>query len=171
MDFFRKSPRNLPKTRVKKLSKAYAKFSEDPDAIFDATNNITSLLLVFNKIVVFQQQMLFFRSFFDFYLNKTVFAWKINICCWKTTFLLQTSNNDAMLLTATNIASGAYDDNRSQNPSEILRFPKNLDLISISDNFWKFILSFTYERISQGIPRKSPISRNTHLQRTNCELA
>ena len=53
----------------------------------------------------------------------------------KTTILLKTSNNDAMLLTATNIASGAYDDNRSQNPSEILRFPKNLDLISISDNF------------------------------------
>ena len=132
MNFFSKSPRNLPKTRVKKLSKAYARFSEDPDAIFDATNNITSLLLVFNKIVVFQQQMLFFRSFFDFYLNKTVFAWKINICCWKTTFLLQTSNNDAMLLTATNIASGAYDDNRSQNPSEILRFPKNLD-------FWQFL--------------------------------
>ena len=132
MNFLSKSPRNLPKTRVKKLSKAYARFSEDPDAIFDATNNITSLLLVFNKIVVFQQQMLFFRSFFDFYLNKTIFAWKINICWWKTTFLLQISNNDAMLLTATNIASGVYDDNRSQNSSEILTFPKNLD-------FWQFL--------------------------------
>ncbi len=66
MNFLSKSPMNLPKTLVKKLSKAYARFSEDPDAIFDATNNITSLLLVFNKIVVFQQQMLFFRSFFRF---------------------------------------------------------------------------------------------------------
>ena len=45
----------------------------------------------------------------------------------KTTFLLKTSNSDAMLLTATNIASGAYDDNRNPNPSEILRFSKNLD--------------------------------------------
>ena len=37
-----------------------------------------------------------------------------------------------MLLAATNIASGACDDNWNQNPSEILRFSKNLD-------FWQFL--------------------------------
>ena len=50
----------------------------------------------------------------------------------KTTFLLKMSNNDAMVLPATNIAPGAHDDNLNQNPSEILRFLKNLD-------FWQFL--------------------------------
>ena len=132
MNFFSKSPRNLPKTRVKKLSKTYARFSYGPDAINDVQCNITSLLLIFNKNVVFRQQMLFFHSNLDFYLDECTEPWKINICCWKTTFLLKMSNNDAMLLPATNIASGAHDDNWNQNPSEILRFSKNLD-------FWQFL--------------------------------
>ena len=91
----------------------------------------------FQQKCCFQQQMLFFRKFFDFCLNKTIFTWKINIYCWKTTLLLKTSNNDAMFLTATNIASGAHDDNWNQNPSEILRFSKNLD-------FWQ-ILKIDFE--------------------------
>ena len=132
MNFFSKFPRNVPKTLIKKLSKPYARFSEGPDAINDVQCNITSLLLIFNKNVVFRQQMLFFHSNLDFYLDECTEPWKINICCWKTTFLLKTSNNDAVLLPATNIASGAHDDNWNQNPSEILRFSKNLD-------FWQFL--------------------------------
>ena len=60
----------LEATQVKKSSKAYPMFSEGPDAINDVQNNITSLLLIFNKSVVFRQQMLFFHSNFDFYLNE-----------------------------------------------------------------------------------------------------
>ena len=55
LNFFSKSPKNLVKTQVKKLSKAYAGFSEGPDVINDAQYNITSLLLIFNKNVVFRQ--------------------------------------------------------------------------------------------------------------------
>ena len=68
--FFSKFPRNLPKTRVKRLSKACARVSESLDAINDVQGNITSMLLVFNKIVVFQQQMLFFHYNLDFYMNE-----------------------------------------------------------------------------------------------------
>ncbi len=57
-----KSPRNLSKTRVKKLNKVYAMFSEGADAINDLQYNITSLLLIFNKSVVFRQQMLIFQD-------------------------------------------------------------------------------------------------------------
>ena len=74
--FFSKSPRNLPKTRVKKLSKAYARFSEGPDAMNDVQYNITSLLLIFNKNVVFRKQMLFFHSDLDFYMDKCAETWK-----------------------------------------------------------------------------------------------
>ena len=127
MNFFSKSPRNLVKTQVKQLSKAYTRFSEGPDAINDVQNNITSLLLIFNKSVVFRQQMLFFHSNLDFYLNERTESRKINICCQKTTFLLKMSNNDAMLLPASNIASWAHVDNSNQHPFTILRFSKNLD--------------------------------------------
>ena len=48
------------------------RFSEGPDSINDVQNNITSLLLIFNKSVVFRQQMLFFHSNFDFYLNESI---------------------------------------------------------------------------------------------------
>ena len=41
--------------------------------------------------------------------------------------MLKISNNDAMLLAASNIASEAYGDYSNQNQSEILRFSKNLD--------------------------------------------
>ena len=58
------------KTRVKKLSKPYALFLKSPHAINDVQYNITSLLLIFNKSVVFRQQMLFFHSNLDFYLNE-----------------------------------------------------------------------------------------------------
>ena len=40
MNFSTKSPRNLVKTQVKQLSKAYTRFSEGPDAINDVQNNI-----------------------------------------------------------------------------------------------------------------------------------
>ena len=45
----------------------------------------------------------------------------------KTTFLLKISNNGAMLLPASNIASYAHVDNSNQHPSTILRFSKNLN--------------------------------------------
>ena len=131
MNFFSKSPRNLPKTRVKKLSKTYARFSKGSDAINNLQYNITSFLLIFNKNVVFRQQMLFFHSNLDFYLNERTESWKINICCQKTTLLLKMSNNDAMLLPSSNIASLDYADNSNQHPSTIIRFSKNLD-------FWQF---------------------------------
>ncbi len=41
------------------------------------------------------------------------------------------SNNDAMLLPASNIASWANVDNSNQHPSMILRFSKNLDLLQL----------------------------------------
>ena len=97
--FVSKSHMNLLKTRAKKLSRAYARFSEGYDAINDVQCDITSLLLVFNKTVVFQQQMLLFHSNLDFYLNVCTETWKTNTCCRKTTLLLNTSNND--------VASGA----------------------------------------------------------------
>ena len=124
--FFSKSSRNLPKTWVKKLSKAYARFSEGPGAINDVQCNTTSLLLIFNKNVVFRQQMLFFHQILYFYMNETSETWKNNICCWKTTFLLKIGNNDAMLLLATIIASGDHDDNSRENQLSEPIFSKNL---------------------------------------------
>ena len=103
----------------------------------DVQYNITSLLLVFNKSVVFRQQMLFFHLNLNFYLNECTESWKINICCRKTTFLLKMSNNDVVLLPASNIASCAHADNSNQHPSTILRFSKNLD-------FWQ-ILKIDFE--------------------------
>ena len=137
MNFISISPRNLSKIRIKKLSNVYARLSEGPGAINDVQSNITSLLLVFNKNVVFRQQMLFFHSNLDFYLNECTETWKINTCCRKTTFLLKMSNNDAMLLPASNIASCACVDDSNQHPSRILRFSKNLD-------FWQ-ILKMNFE--------------------------
>ena len=86
-----------------------------PDAIFDATSNIASLLLVFNKNVVFQQQMLFFHVNNDFYLHGCTKSWKIIICYRKTTFLLKISNIDALMLSASIIASGASVDDSVEN--------------------------------------------------------
>ena len=146
MNFFSKFPRNLAKTRVKKMSKTYAKFSEGPDVINDVQDNITSLLLIFNKSVVFRQQMLFFHSNFDFYLNECTESWKINICCRKTTILLKTSNSDAMLLSASNIASWAHDDDSSRNQSKILRFSKNLDFLqSLKIDFEHHVCCHVYD--------------------------
>ena len=125
MNFFSKSPRNLPKTRLKKLSKAYARFSEGSDAINDVRRTIASLLLIFNKIVDFRQQMLFFRHVFDFYMDERANLRKNNICCRKTTFLLKISNNDAMMLSATIIASGAPLDYSIENQLSEARFSKN----------------------------------------------
>ena len=45
----------------------------------------------------------------------------------KNNIFVEDSNNDAMLLAASNIASRAHNDDSNQNQSEILRFPKNLD--------------------------------------------
>ena len=67
--FFSKFPRNPSKIWVEKVSKASGRFLDDPDAINDRWSNKTSLLLLFNKIVVFRQQMLFFRLISNFYMN------------------------------------------------------------------------------------------------------
>ena len=45
----------------------------------------------------------------------------------KNNIFVEIGNNDAMLLSASNMASGAHDDGWNQNRPEILRFPKNLD--------------------------------------------
>ena len=45
----------------------------------------------------------------------------------KNNIFVEMSNNDAMLLAASNIASGALVDDSNQNQSEILRFSKNVD--------------------------------------------
>ena len=103
--------------------------------------NIASLLLIFNNNVVFRQQMLFFHSNLDFHFNKCTEFWKINIRCWKTTFLLKSSNNDVMLLPA----SWAHVDDSNQLPSMIVRFSKNIDF----DKFWKWTLSPMTEVILQ----------------------
>ncbi len=77
------------------------------DSIIDAGSNMMSLLPILNKNVVFQQQMLFFHVNNDFYLHGCTKSWKIIICCRKTTFLLKISNIDALMLSASIIASGA----------------------------------------------------------------
>ena len=137
MNFFSKSSKNLSKTRTKKLSKAHTRFSKGPDAVNGVQYSITSLLLIFNKSVVFRQQMLFSHSNIDCYLNDCTESCKINICCRKTTFVLKLSNNDAMLLPESNIASWAHVDDSNQYSSTIFRFSKNLD-------FWQ-ILKIDFE--------------------------
>ena len=66
--FFSKFLRNPSKTWVEKLSRASDRFLDDPDGINDVWSNKTSLLLVFNKIAVFRQLMLFFRLISNFYM-------------------------------------------------------------------------------------------------------
>ena len=65
--------------------------TEAPDAIIDAESIIASLLLIFNKNVVFRQQKLFFHSNLDFYLNECTESWKKSTFvaekqhfCWKS---------------------------------------------------------------------------------------
>ena len=89
--------------------------TEAPDAIIDAESIIASLLLIFNKNVVFLQQMLFFHSNINFYLIECAESWKIIICCWKATLLLKISNTDALMLSASIIASGASVDDPVEN--------------------------------------------------------
>ena len=69
LHFFSKFPRNDSKTWVEKLSKGSDRFLDDHDAINVRWSNRISLLLVFNKIVVFQQRMLLFHSNSNFYMN------------------------------------------------------------------------------------------------------
>ena len=109
------------------MSKTYARFSEGPDVINDMQDNITSLLLIFNKSVVFRQQMLFFHNNNDFYLYECTASWKIIICCRKTTFLLKIINSDAMMLSASIIASGASVDYSVENQLSEAKKSKNLD--------------------------------------------
>ena len=85
------------------------------DAIIDAGSNMMSLLPIFNKNVVFQQQMLVFHVNNDFYLHGCIKSWKIIICCRKTTFLLKISNIDALMLSASIIASEASVDDSVKN--------------------------------------------------------
>ena len=56
-------------TKKQHLSRASHKFLDDLDAINDGWSNRTSLLLIFNKNVVFRQQMLFFRLISNFYMH------------------------------------------------------------------------------------------------------
>ena len=69
MLFFSKFPRNPSKTWVENVSKAFDRFLDDPDAINDWWSNKASMLLVFNKTVVFRQQMLFFPLISNFCMN------------------------------------------------------------------------------------------------------
>ena len=100
--------------------------------------------------------VLFFHSNLDFYLNECTESWKINICCRKTTILLKTSNSDAMLLSASNIASWAHDDDSSRNQSKILRFSKNLD-------FWQFLKIDFEHHICCHVYRLSNITIWQHI--------
>ena len=59
-------------------------------------------------------------------MDETTEAWKINICCWKTTFLLKISNNNRILLLATIIATGDLGDNSRENQVSEPIFSKNL---------------------------------------------
>ena len=97
------------------------------DNIFDAGSNIPSLLLIFNKILVFRQQMLIFQHFPLSFMRKSEKWWKNNICCRKTTILLKISNNDAMLLSASIIATGASVDDSVANRLSEPKKSKNLD--------------------------------------------
>ena len=54
-------------------------------------------------------------------------AEKINICCRKTTILLKTSNSDAMLLSLSIIATGAFVDDSNENQLLEVKNSKNLD--------------------------------------------
>ena len=101
-----------PKSRFLDFFTFKSRFStesstEAPAAIIDAESNIASLLPIFNKIVVFRQQMLIFQHFPLSFMRKSKKWWKNNICCRKSTILLKISNNDAMLRSASFIASGA----------------------------------------------------------------
>ena len=71
--------------------------------------------------------MLFFYQFSDFRMNENEEYWKINICCRKTTILLKTSNNDAMLLSASIIATRAAVDDSVENQLLEVKKSKNLD--------------------------------------------
>ena len=57
---------------------------------------------------------------------------KINIWCRKTTFLLKICNNDALLLSASFISSGALHDDYTQNLVLEMKISENLD-------FWQFL--------------------------------
>ena len=71
--------------------------------------------------------MLFFHVNNDFYLHGCTKSWKIIICCRKTTFLLKISNIDALMLSASIIASGASVDYSVENQLEEAKKSKNLD--------------------------------------------
>ena len=85
------------------------------DSIIDAGSNMMVLLPIFNKNVVFQQQMLFFHVNNDFYLHGCTKSWKIIICCRNTLLLFKISNIDALMLSASIIASRASVDYSVEN--------------------------------------------------------
>ena len=82
--------------------------------------------------------MLFFGNKCCFFIQISIFIW-INVqnpeksifVAEKQHFLLKMSNNDAMLLPASNIASWAHVDDSNQHSSTILRFSKDLDIWQI----------------------------------------
>ena len=83
-------------------------------------------MLIFNKNVVFRQQMLFFLQILYFYMNETSETRKNNNYCGKSTFLLKISNIDPILLLATIIATCAHADNSSENQLSEPKISKNL---------------------------------------------
>ena len=83
-------------------------------------------------MMIFGNKCWFFRILYIHSSKNRDLNEKTTFVAEKTTFLLKISNNDAMLLPASNIASWAHVDNWNQHPSTILRFSKNAD-------FWQFL--------------------------------
>ena len=71
--------------------------------------------------------MLFFQHFSDSRMNEGGNYWKTKICCRKTTILLKTGNNDAILLSASIIATRASVDDSVENQLLEVNKSKNLE--------------------------------------------
>ena len=107
--------------------------------------------------------MLFFGNKCCFFIQISIFTWmnvqnpeKSTFVAKKTIILLKTSNSDAMLLSASNIASWAHEDDSSRNQSKILRFSKNLD-------FWQFLKIDFEHHICCHVYRLSNITIWQHI--------
>ena len=141
-DFFEEIIGKMDAKWIQNVRRRNDGFHDGVVAINDARRTIASFLLIFNKIVDFRQQMLFFRLFFDFCMNEKANLRKNNICCRKTTFLLKTSNNDAMLLPASFIASGALDDYCAKNQLSEAKISRNpqISIKSIGELWSSYML-------------------------------
>ena len=112
----------------------------------------------------FSTKLLFFSNKCCFFITILIFTWmnakkprKSTFVAEKQISLLKMSNNDAMLLAASNIASRAHNDDSNQNQSEILRFPKNLD-------FWQFLKIDFEHHICCHVYDSSNISNWQHIR-------